>query len=217
LPWISNLFTALTLLSLLIGFVLGIIHKFPRWSYPYSFYGLVILAYLLAFIIENKPLVFNQNGYFLYLAIFLWLMVTGLWPAFRPFYVNLSHDWTLLSYCLFAGTFFVILIHDRDEVPYWNILVLLSSLPPLAGALAHLRLPSAAGRVAVLLVSMILGIFVWILPIFDEVKDSAGISQIYNRFFGVSGVLAALILGPIVIGVLNYLVKLIRPDRPVQN
>ncbi len=82
----------------------------------------------------------------------------------------------------------------------------------LVGALAHLRLASAVHRFAVLLLSMLIGVIFWTFPVFDGMMGSwGGFLQVLGLLLAVSGVLAALILAPILVGVFT------RPGQQVMT
>jgi hypothetical protein len=66
----------------------------------------------------------------------------------------------------------------------------------------NLRLASAAQRFAVLLLSMLLGVIFWSLPVFDGMMGSwEGFLVVLGLVLSVCGVLAALILAPMLVGV----------------
>ncbi len=80
--------------------------------------------------------------------------------------------------------------------------MLLPSLIGILGALAHLRLASAVRRISVLLLSMLVGVLIWWSPVYDGMSGSwAGILVVTGILLSAWGILAALIIAPILVGV----------------
>ena len=202
--WVAPLFVIVAVLSIAIGLVLGVLRKFPRWSYPYAVYGVILLTFLATYWINRTPWDINHESLILFLVVGLSILITWSVPITRPFYTNLRRDWTPLSYGLYACTLFLFATQDQDESPTLTLLVLLPSLIALLGALAHLRLASAVQRFAVLLLSMLLGAFIWTLPVFGGMMGSReSFLQALGMLLTIWGILAALILAPILVGVFN--------------
>lgn len=201
-PWISTVFGCVVSLAILIGFVLGIMKKFPRWSYPYAIYVIVLLTFLVTYLFNRTPWDINHEAFILLLVITFFILATRLLPIFRPFNANIRQDWTLLSYTLYSCTLVCLTLNDHDITPSLNLMVLLPSLIGVLGALAYLRLTSAAWRVAVLFASMLFGVLLITIPIFSGMM---GTWQSFLRFIGVLvafwGVLAALLIAPILVNV----------------
>ena len=109
-------FLLVSFLLILVGLVLGIVKKFPRWSYPYAFY----LAFAFYLLIVYANYLFNWNfrlvnNFFLYILMILvlfWL------PPFRTFYRRVSDDWTVLTYGLYALVLFLLSGVDFSETPH---------------------------------------------------------------------------------------------------
>jgi len=202
LPWVLPLYTALAIVMIFLGFILGLLRKFPRWSYPYAILVVILLTFAVTYLINRTPWDINHEGLILLLVVILSFLATRWLPATRPFYANLRHDWTLLSYGLYACTLFLFGTTDHDETPRLNLLVLLPSLVGLLGAVIHLRLASPIRRVAVLLLSMLVGVFLWVLPVFNGMMGSWGaFLVVLGLLLSAWGILVALILAPILINV----------------
>jgi hypothetical protein len=128
------------------------------------------------------------------ILIILWL------PGLRWFYRHIPRDWTLLSYSLFGIVLYLLAGIDKDETPQLTLLVLLPSLLTLCAALAHLRIRSAYPRILVLLAGVFLGLFFWLLPIFQgmiTVWAGLGIGLFMLLAYGV--ILTAILLAPLLV------------------
>lgn len=145
-------FLLFSFLLVMAGFGIGILKKFPRWSYPYPFF----LAFTFYFFIIYTNYIFHWNirlvnSFFLYILLILaicWL------PPLRLFYRRIPRDWTLLTYGLFALVLYLLSGVDFDETPLLNLYVLIPSLLTLSAAYAHMRIPSVFLRTAVLLAAL---------------------------------------------------------------
>jgi hypothetical protein len=205
LPWVFPLFIGLACLAISLSFIVGAIHKFPRWSYPSAIYLILMLTFLVTYLVNGTAWDINSEGGILFLVMGLLFVLSWLLPPLRPLLANLRLDWTLLSYGMYACSLLLLSSQDHDEVPYLNWVALLPTVIWIAGALAHLRLASAKLRVGVLLLSVLLGLSIWWSPVI------AGNSSTLAGFLVVSGimlafwaVLAGLVLAPILIGVITY-------------
>jgi hypothetical protein len=190
-------FTSLLIssLAILIGFGLGAALQFPRWAYPYTF----LLPILLNIVLTNTALAFHwtytgEGSFFLFLALLLGVLAL---PAFRSFYRHIALDWTLLSYGLFGFVLYLLASIDHDETPRLTLQVLLPSLLALAAALAHLRIPSAAVRILVLLAGTYAGLLIWLSPlIFGMVSIWVGVAVELFMVLGYGMILTAILLAP---------------------
>jgi hypothetical protein len=198
LPWISSIFVTVAALLLCAGFILGAVKKFPRWSYPYAVYVVILITFLATYLVNGTPWDINHEGYILLWVAVLSVLVTAPLPFFRPFYTNIRRDWTLLSYGLYAFTLFTLIAHDQDVFPRLNLLVLLPSLIGILGALAHLRLSSALSRTAVLILGALASVPLTMFTLYGswmELLKAAGF------VLAVWGVLVGLLLAPILAGI----------------
>jgi hypothetical protein len=115
----------------------------------------------------------------------------------RPFFTNIRQDWTLLSYALYAITFFLTSTNDMDESPVYNLQVLLPSLITWLGALAYLRQPDPLKKVGALLGSILLGV-----PVFGSNSGSLlGLLAVSGMLLIYWMILGGLMLAPILIDV----------------
>ena len=183
------------------GFILGLVKKFPRWSYPYVILWVALITVLITW--PANPQSPIKNGLLVLIATaLLFLLATFRLAVFRPFYQNIRQDWTLLSYGLFAFSILVFSSTDKDEAPLLTFLVLLPSLITIAGALVHLRLNSAILRVAILVVSTNLAFLLMYLPVFDGMSGSLpGFLAVCFVIMGLWAIFSTLILSPILVGV----------------
>jgi hypothetical protein len=202
--WVVPLLNALQFVLIGAGVVVGVLRRFPRWSYPYP---VVVVIYLTLFYgprwLSSTSLGGNRALIAL-LLILLVFLVTRWLPPFRPFYTNLREDWTLLSYGLYACAIMMLSSQDRDEAPFLTFFVLLPSLISMAGALAHLRLSSAMHKILVLVVSIPLGTFLLWAPVFDGMMHTfAGFLVVLALSLSICTVLIALVMAPMLLGVLS--------------
>lgn len=157
-----SVYLLLCTLALTSGLVLGAVKKSPRWLYPYPVllaFSSYILRLYLGYLLPVK--INLQSSFFLSLLIiliFLWL------PPFHAFYQNIRQDWTLASYGLYGLVLYLFSAVDFDQTPKLNWLVLLPSILAICAALAHLRIRSAHGRIAALLMGTYTGLFFWLIP-----------------------------------------------------
>jgi len=186
----------ITSFLILIGFVLGAFRKFPRWVYPYP----IFLAFSLSNLLLYAITFFGWNDIWSNnFLVFLVLILLVLWlPGLRPFYKNISLDWTLLSYAFYGFVLFLLFTIDQEETPVLNLLVLLPSLMALLTAFVHLRIRSAFKRVLVLVVGTLIGWFLLFLAIFMGMSSPG---SEFGRAFGVflvyGAVVTAFLIAPI--------------------
>jgi hypothetical protein len=209
LPWSLGVQISISLLAVSIAFLLGALKKFPRWSYIYPVYFVILTIFGIFNLINRIPRDMRAETVTILSVILFVALLIGLVPVLRIFYSNILRDWTLLSYALFACTLFLLSNHDQGEVPRLNLLVLLPGLIAILGALVHLRLESGLLRVGTLLVSMLVAVFVWVLPIFAVVMGSRdNLLIVVNLLLTIWGLLGGLILAPILIGIFTRRIHL---------
>ena len=205
LPWLFPCYMAAAVLATCLSFIIGIIRKFPRWSYPSAIYLILMLTYLVTYLVNRTPWDVNHEVIILLLVAGLSFLAAWRLKPLKPFLDNLKLDWTTLSYGMYACTLLLVSTQDHDEVPYLNLIALLPSLIWLAGALAHLRLTAAKLRVGVLILSILLGTAIMWLPVFDGMSGSlAGFLIVLSITLVMATVLSGLVLAPILIGVVKY-------------
>lgn len=205
-PWFRSLYWVVATLLIGFGMVLGVLKKFPRWSYPYAIYSLILLNVVASYFVSRTILVSL-------LLIGLPILASVSLQAFRPFYTNIRQDWTLLSYGLYACTIFILALVDGDDYPTLNFLALMPSIIGILGALVHLRLTSSLQRVLVLELSMLVGVIVWTIPIFNGMLGSWESLLVALGYLVVAWcMLAALILVPLLVGIFSRSPKMLSPD-----
>jgi hypothetical protein len=203
--WLLPFYLGMTCFALIGGLILGAIRQFPRWCYPYAGYALIVLTFLATYLWNRTPWNVDGELWILLLVASLLVLLTAWLPFFKPFYTGIWRDWTRLSYTLYAGTLLFVSVQDHDISPRLTVLILLPSLIWLAGALVHLRLASARLRVAILVFSSLLAFAVWMLPIIAmEHNTLAYFFQMYRFLVDLGGVLAALVLAPVLIGAFAF-------------
>ncbi len=200
--WVNPAVIGAIALLFFAGFWIGARQRFPRWSYPYAFYLLLLLIFAVTYLVNGTPWDINHEAGIALVVLALSAAAMAVVPALRPFYANLRRDWTQLSYGLFVFTMFLLTGQDHDISPNLTLLVLLPGLIVFAGAALYLRLASPAWQVAALLASLLLGGLAWAAPIFD-----AAFGNLYQWMIGLQlllmvwGILGSLLLAPALIGV----------------
>jgi hypothetical protein len=204
LPFIAAARLPVTMGLLILGFLISILKQFPRWSYIYSLYILIILPLGVIILIDQQILHISDDivGYVLLLLVVLAIIASRYLHFLHPFITNIRQDWTLLSYAFYACVFFLTSTNDIDESPVYNLQVVLPSLITWLGALAYLRLADPMKKVGALLGATVLGVFIWWWPVLN------GNSRPLLGLLAVSGilllywmVLGGLILVPILINI----------------
>lgn len=192
------LFLSLSALAVSGGLVLGAAKRFPRWAYPYPiFHGFslyLLVGYWLHLFHGNVAVEISFLLYDAAILAVLWL------PGLRSFYRQIPRDWTLLSYGLYGLVLYLLASIDFDEAPRLNVLVPMPSLLSLAAALAHLRIRSAFGRMAALLVGTFAGLFFFWIPIAEGmVSIWIGVCMGLFLLVACGDVLAAILLAPMLL------------------
>ena len=206
-------FFIITALVVTAGFVLGILKKFPRWAYPYVFYLGMSLYNLLGYAIWMQDLDAHPLNNFLLFdaAILVAMWLFGL----RSFFTNIRLDWTLLSYGFYGLVISMLASIDFDETPLLNLRVLLPSLISLGAALAHLRIRSSYYRTLALLGGTLLGVFIWLIPVFQGmISVWAGIFVGLFLFLVYAGTPVLILLSPMLV---THLAQAWRISHPSQQ
>jgi hypothetical protein len=204
LPFIAAARLPVAVGLLILGFLIGILKQFPRWSYLYSLYILIILPLELIILIDQRIIHISDDvvGYVLLLLVVLVIIASRLLRFLRPFVSNIRQDWTLLSYAFYACAFFLTSTNDMDESPVYNLQVLLPSLITWLGALAYLRLADPLKKVGALLGATVLGVFIWWWPVLNgNSRPLLGLLVVLGILLLYWMVLGGLILAPILINI----------------
>lgn len=199
--WVTPLLITLQYVSIGIGVVIGVLHRFPRWFYPIFITAVFLFASYQVPQWLAYPSISGTRVIIPLLLILLIFLVIRWLPFFRSFYANLRGDWTLLSYGLYALAILLLSTQDKDEAPRLTFLVLLPSLITIAGALAHLRLTSAVHKIAALVVSILLGTFLMLVPVFNGMSHTlSGFLIVLALALTYCAVLIALVMAPMFLG-----------------
>lgn len=204
LPFIEVARFPVTAGLIILGFLIGILRHFPRWSYLYSLYILFILPGGMIYLIDHLLFKISPElqGYLLVFLMLPLIIASPFLHFLRPFFSKIRQDWTLLSFAFYACAFFLLSTNDKDESPVYNLQVLLPSLIIWLGALAYLLLVDPLHKVGALLGAQFLGVLIWWLPVLNNTSRSmlgflvvSGILLIYWIILG------GLVIAPIVIHV----------------
>ena len=157
-------------LSMLVGLGVGWAKGWPRWSYPYIGFAMVVGGLAIGGTVSSMvftvgpewpvlPQVLIAVGAF-GLIVGILTLIARAWRPLHSLYRGIRQDWTRLSFGLFTGM--LVLFGgggiDLDEDPIFTLNVFMPSLIVLAGALVYLRGTTKAQRVLALLVSLILAV-----------------------------------------------------------
>jgi hypothetical protein len=217
-------------LALLIGFGVGWVKGFPRWSYPYVGYVLVFTLYFMSvatpgFRIFNYT--FGSNDLwgwrawipFSVMAVIALVLTRSVRPLFR-LVMGVWQDWTRLSFGLY-GIMPLVVILSFDEVNrrYQLPFLLVLTLVLAGGALAYMRSARTWRRALALLIGLTLSWAVttvgtaiywdgrlepWMRGEPDHWYEIVGRSAIAGT------VLVALLLAPALLGLLRRSIRFIR-------
>jgi hypothetical protein len=199
----------LFVLSLLVGLGVGWAKGWPRWSYLYLGFAMVVGGLAIGGTVSSMvftvgpewpvlPQVLIAVGAF-GLTVGILTLIARAWRPFHSLYQDIRQDWTRLSFGLFTGV--LVLFGgggiDHDEDPIFTLNVFMPSLIVLAGALVYLRSTTKAQRILALLVSLTLAVAVRVV----------GGKTFYGTYGAVVGVIVSI---PALLGLLP------RPAKPLQ-
>ena len=147
---------------LLIGLFVSVIKSFPRWSFPYWGFTLLVTFYLLNFTgtMFGDPF---RGSWLVWLPVLTVIAIGLLWrrslqPVYSLFH-SIWQDWTLLSFAIY-GTLPLVFMAAYDEVhdslPFEILIMVILA----AGALLYMRSRDIWPRFAYLLTGFSLG---WII------------------------------------------------------
>jgi hypothetical protein len=217
-------------LALLIGFGVGWVKGFPRWSYPYAGYVLVFTLYFMSVEISGLRIfnyIFGSNdpwGWrawipFLVMAVIALLLTRSMRPLLQ-LVTRVWQDWTRLSFGLYGIMPLVVFISfDEVNKGYQLPFLLVLTLVLAGGALAYMRSARTWQRALALLIGLILSWTVttvgtaiyWhgrLEPWMREEPDRW--YEIVERSAIAGTVLVALMFAPALLGLLRRSVQSIR-------
>lgn len=166
----SGVIFILLLIVPAIGFGIGWVQKFPRWSYPYAGMAFVMALYIanvttpglniLGYPIFGRELWGWRAGIPLAIAF---IVVLAISRSFRPFgklFTNLWEDWSILSY-LMVGLLPLLIAFQFDEIDrLYSLYFMVPFAVLLVGmVLLYLRSKSTWQQVLVLTIGVIAIIF----------------------------------------------------------
>ena len=157
-------------LSMLVGLGMGWAKGWPRWSYPYIGFAMVVGGLAIGGTVSSMvftvgpewpvlPQVLIAVGAF-GLIVGILTLIARAWRPLHSLYRGIRQDWTRLSFGLFTVVSVLFGGIDLDEDPIFTLNVFVPSLILLVGALVYLRSTTKAQRMLALLVSLILAVAV---------------------------------------------------------
>jgi len=197
---------------------MGWVKGFPRWSYPY---GGLVLAFTSLVVADRLDLwiIFNRYARWIPLLVMaaIALLLGRLWRPLRPLYKGVWHDWSRLSFGLYAILPLALMIvfdEVHGEEPYVAVLGVILAI----GALAYMRSSRTWQRALTLLLGMTL---TWTaatvyLAIYWHGRQEFWMRQPGNDYETARGMLVALgvlvvlLLAPALLGLLRHSIKSIR-------
>jgi len=159
-------------LSMLVGLGVGWAKGWPRWSYPYLGFAMVVGGLAIGGTVSSMvftvgpewpvlPQVLIAVGAF-GLIVGILTLIARAWRPLHSLYRGIRQDWTRLSFGLFTGM--LVLFGgggiDHDEDPIFTLNVFMPSLIVLVGALVYLRSTTKVQRILALLASLTLAVAV---------------------------------------------------------
>jgi hypothetical protein len=158
----AKVFTLAIASMLLIALLISVIKSFPRWSFPYWGFTLLVTFYLLNF---TGTMFGDQfrGSWLVWLPILTVIVMGLLWmrrlqPIYSLFH-SIWQDWTLLSFAVY-GALPLLFMAAYDEVHQSQPFQILIMLILAAGALFYMRSREIWPRFACLLTDFSLG---WII------------------------------------------------------
>lgn len=163
-----------------IALVFGLIKGFPRWSVPYLGFVISALTFLTVFMalfsksyywriyilgpqytwsmitrIFNQALQSSLSWFLTLVGALLVILLLMIWPRTRTLSQRIREDWTLLSFLLYGGVVFSILL-AYDEYRYNEPWAIASWACLAAGAWVYMRLKTPGQRILALLAGVTL-------------------------------------------------------------
>jgi hypothetical protein len=220
--WLTHLAGALLLAYLLvpaIGFGIGWIRGFPRWSYPYLGLALLVSLYMMNVATPGLRIfnyTFGRNDLWGWRAwipvsvmVVIALLITRSLRPLLKLFTNIWEDWTLLTFGMFG--FMPLLIGiGFDEVDRLYSLPFMVALTffMVGTALAYLRSTHQWQRVLALLIGIIL--------ILTIVAIAPTVYWLENGWVNVQGVVVGgtivglVMFSPVLIGLLRRSIQSLR-------
>lgn len=174
LPAWFDTFSGVIFVSLLIlpaiGFGIGWVQKFPRWSYPYTSMAFVMALYIANVTTPGLNIlgypIFGREPWGWRACIPLataFIVVLAITRSFRPFvklFTNVWEDWSILSY-LMVGLLPLLIAFQFDEIDrLYSLFFMVPFAALLVGmVLLYLRSKSTWRQVLVLTIGVIVIIF----------------------------------------------------------
>lgn len=155
---------------ILIGLLIGWVKGFPRWSYAYLGWALVlawmwsnyntpgwkIMGYTLPFSVPWGWLLLD-------LVVLIALAWTRSLRPLKQFFVGIWNDWTRLSFILFVFPAWFACMYDENHSPYLLLFMLGSTLAITSAAYMYARKSNGLLRILTLLTGTLVALaFNWI-------------------------------------------------------
>ena len=146
-----------------IGFCIGWIQGFPRWSYPYVGQFLLFSLYMMrqptpGFLFGKGLLGWRAWIPLLVIAV-VSLLVTRSFYSLKRFFVNISADWTLLTFGMFGFMpLLIAIIYDEMDRLYSLYFMVVLTLLMVATVIVYMQSANHKKRVSALVVGIFLTI-----------------------------------------------------------
>ena len=150
-----------TIAFLPIGFCIGWIQGFPRWSYPYVGQFLLFSLYMMR---QPTPGVLFGKGLLrwrawipLLVIAVLSLLVTRSFYSLKRFLINISADWTVLTFGMFGFMpLLIAIIYDEMDRLYSLYFMVVLTLLMVVTVIVYMQSSNHKKRVSALVVGIFL-------------------------------------------------------------
>ena len=207
-----------------IGYAVGWIYSFPRWSYPYVSLMLLFSLFMMraatpgmrifGYTFEsNEPWGWRAWIPFLSATLVALLVTRSLRPLGR-FFTNIWQDWTLLVFAMY-GFMPVLIFISFDEMDrlYSLYFMVLLTLSMCATALVYMRSRSLSRRALTLAIGTLLTVGITSVAT-TAYWAEGGLSQIsVLASFGLPLIIVVMMFSPALIGLLQWIIRMVSPSK----
>lgn len=160
---LSNYLFLITIAYVPIGFCVGWIKGFPRWSYPYVGMFLLISLYMVAQpapgFMSGEDLLGWRSWIPLGIVAIISLLITRSLNPLKDFFTNISQDWTLLTFGMFGFLpLMTVVIYDEMDRLYSLIFMMILTAIMVGTVIAYMSGSDQKARVKVMVIGSFLTI-----------------------------------------------------------